>query len=67
MKLGGEGVRPSFYYEFLDVLDEALLPALSMMDYNPCMAQELWQALKFYPYQHRYNTHPSLSHKYVDL
>ncbi|KAK3866040.1 hypothetical protein Pcinc_028398 [Petrolisthes cinctipes] len=54
MKIGSEGVKPPFYYEFLDVLDDALLPALSMMEYNPCMAQELWQALKFYPYQHRY-------------
>ncbi|XP_071535376.1 THO complex subunit 2 isoform X1 [Panulirus ornatus] len=54
VKVGTDGVRSSFYYEFLDVLDEALLPSLSMLDSNPCLAEEIWETLKMYPYQHRY-------------
>jgi len=43
-----------FYYEFLNVLDEALLPGLSMLVCNPCMAEEIWETIKLYPYAHRF-------------
>ncbi|KAG7167870.1 THO complex subunit 2-like [Homarus americanus] len=54
VKVATDGVRNTFYYDFLDVLDEALLPSLSMLDSNPCLAEEIWETLKIYPYQHRY-------------
>ncbi|XP_050689638.1 THO complex subunit 2-like isoform X2 [Eriocheir sinensis] len=71
IRVGSNGMRGDFYYEFLDVLDEVLLPALSMLDANPCLAEEIWETLKIYPYQHRYklygrwknetcNQHPAL-------
>ena len=54
VKTDSEGMRSDFYYEFLGVLDEVLLPALSVLDANPCLAEEIWEVLKVYPYQHRY-------------
>ncbi|KAB7500107.1 THO complex subunit 2 [Armadillidium nasatum] len=50
----GKGVKSSFYYDFLSVLDECLLPAVSMFESNPCIAEEVWETIKIYPYQHRY-------------
>ena len=46
--------RDEFYYGFLSVLDDALLPSLSVLHYNPCMAEEVWETIKLYPYTHRY-------------
>lgn len=42
------------YYDVLTILDVALLPSLSFMDCNCCVAEELWNILKHYPYQNRY-------------
>jgi THO complex subunit 2 len=42
------------YCEILSVLDACVLPALSYMDCNCCIAEEIWSILKFYPYQYRY-------------
>jgi len=47
-------VDKEFYYEFFNVLDEALLPGLSMLVCNPCMAEEIWDTIKLYPYAHRF-------------
>ncbi|XP_076041102.1 THO complex subunit 2-like protein isoform X4 [Oratosquilla oratoria] len=66
-----DGEKNSFYYEFLGILDESFLPALSLMEANPCVAEEVWDTIKTFPYQHRYklysrwknecyNTHPLL-------
>ncbi|KAG5339192.1 THOC2 protein, partial [Acromyrmex charruanus] len=44
----------SLYYDVLTILDVALLPSLSFMDCNCCVAEELWNILKYYPYQNRY-------------
>ena len=49
-----DNIRSSFYYSFLTVLDDSLLPALSLLHANPCVAEELWESIKLYPYQHRY-------------
>lgn len=35
-------------------MDAAILPALSYMDCNCCIAEEIWDVLKLYPYQIRY-------------
>ncbi|XP_072941770.1 THO complex subunit 2 isoform X2 [Epargyreus clarus] len=42
------------YHEALTVLDTAILPALTLMEGNCCMAEEVYTLLKLYPYQCRY-------------
>ncbi|XP_011499496.1 PREDICTED: THO complex subunit 2 [Ceratosolen solmsi marchali] len=42
------------YCDVLTILDVALLPSLSFMDCNCCVAEEIWNILKYYPYQNRY-------------
>ncbi|XP_057340022.1 THO complex subunit 2 isoform X1 [Microplitis mediator] len=44
----------NIYYDILTILDVALLPSLSFMDCNCCVAEEMWNILKHYPYQNRY-------------
>ncbi|XP_015599457.1 THO complex subunit 2 isoform X2 [Cephus cinctus] len=44
----------NLYYDVLTILDVALLPSLSFMDCNCCVAEEVWNILKHYPYQNRY-------------
>ncbi|KAE8584287.1 hypothetical protein XENTR_v10020899 [Xenopus tropicalis] len=55
----------------LSVTDQVLLPALTLMDCNACMSEELWGMFKCFPYQYRYrlygqwknetyNSHPLL-------
>ncbi|XP_077302738.1 THO complex subunit 2-like protein isoform X2 [Arctopsyche grandis] len=41
-------------HDILSILDSAILPALSYMDCNCCMAEEVYSLLKLYPYQYRY-------------
>lgn len=43
----------SLYYNILTLLDVCVLPSLSYMDCNCCIAEEIWSVIKFYPYQHR--------------
>ncbi|XP_049865529.1 THO complex subunit 2 isoform X2 [Pectinophora gossypiella] len=42
------------HYDALTVLDAAILPALTLMEGNCCMAEEVYTLLKLYPYQCRY-------------
>lgn len=42
------------YHECLAVIDAAILPALSYMDCNCCVAEEIWSVIKLFPYEHRY-------------
>ncbi|CAH2091992.1 unnamed protein product [Euphydryas editha] len=42
------------HHEALTVLDTAILPALTLMEGNCCMAEEVYTLLKLYPYQCRY-------------
>ena len=49
-----DNVRSGFYYSFLTIMDDSILPALSLMHANPCVAEEVWECIKQYPYQHRY-------------
>ncbi|XP_001606603.2 THO complex subunit 2 isoform X1 [Nasonia vitripennis] len=44
----------ALYCDVLTILDVALLPSLSFMDCNCCVAEEIWNILKCYPYQNRY-------------
>lgn len=43
------------YYDSLTLLDASILPALSYMDCNCCVAEEIWSVVKFFPYQCRYS------------
>ncbi|VDI35716.1 THO complex subunit 2 [Mytilus galloprovincialis] len=42
------------YYGFLNMLDEVLLPSMSVLANNCCLSEELWSFLKLYPYELRY-------------
>ncbi|XP_051169390.1 THO complex subunit 2 isoform X1 [Leptopilina boulardi] len=44
----------NLYFDIITILDVALLPSLSFMDCNCCVAEEIWNILKHYPYQNRY-------------
>jgi THO complex subunit 2 len=43
----------SFYNQIYTILNEVLLPSLSMISMNPCLAIELWNLLKLFPYEMR--------------
>ncbi len=43
----------SFYNQIYSILNEILLPSLSMISMNPCLAIELWNLLKTFPYEMR--------------
>ncbi|EAT47141.1 AAEL001716-PA [Aedes aegypti] len=43
------------YYDIITILDASILPALSYMDCNCCVAEEIWSIVKLYPYQYRYS------------
>ncbi|XP_055634886.1 THO complex subunit 2 isoform X2 [Toxorhynchites rutilus septentrionalis] len=43
------------YYDVISLLDSAILPSLSYMDCNCCVAEEIWSIIKLYPYQYRYS------------
>lgn len=42
------------YHDIMSLLDSCVLPALSYMDCNCCVAEEVWSVIKLYPYQYRY-------------
>jgi hypothetical protein len=47
----------SMYYDIITLLDEVILPSLSYMDCNCCIAEEVWNIVKLYPYQCRLVLH----------
>lgn len=56
LDLDGKKTLPTdapMYYEVTTLLDESVLPALSFMDGNCCIAEDIWNVLKLYPYTHR--------------
>lgn len=67
----------SLYFDVLTIFDVAILPSLSLMDSNCCIAEEIWNVLKKIPYEHRYRlyglwkndtfqNHPLLIRRKVD-
>lgn len=63
--------------DVITILDVALLPSLSFMDCNCCVAEEMWNILKCFPYENRYclyarwkndtpTQHPALLRKRAD-
>lgn len=43
------------YYDCISLIDASILPALSYMDCNCCIAEEIWSIIKIFPYHHRYS------------
>ena len=41
------------YYGLLSVVDDSLLPSLSLLVGNCCVAEELWGLVKHFPYEIR--------------
>ena len=41
------------YFGFLTVMDEVILPSLSLLPANCCMSEEVWGFLKLLRYEHR--------------
>lgn len=46
-------LQSSLCYDILSLLDASILPALSYMDCNCCVAEEIWSVVKFFPYHYR--------------
>ncbi|XP_025831929.1 THO complex subunit 2 [Agrilus planipennis] len=44
----------TLYHDIITLLDSTVLPALSYLDCNCCVAEEIWNILKLYPYTIRY-------------
>ena len=50
-----KSVNPDEQQEsILLLIDEVLLPSLSLLDANGCLAIELWSLIKLFPYDIRY-------------
>lgn len=43
----------TLYHDCITLLDASVLPALSYMDCNCCVAEEIWSVIKFFPYHYR--------------
>lgn len=54
---GGEVKEPpsedSLYFDIITLLDMVILPALSYLECNCSIAEEIWTLLRHFPYHHR--------------
>lgn len=46
-------VLSALCHDILTLLDASILPALSYLDCNCCVAEEIWSVVKFFPYHYR--------------
>lgn len=44
----------AFFNQIYTLLNEIFLPSLSMLNMNPCLAIEVWNLLKLFPYEMRF-------------
>lgn len=44
------------YHDIMTLLDSSILPALSYMECNCCVAEEIWSVIKFFPYHFRFDS-----------
>ena len=51
--VSADPAKHELYYDALTLMDEVLLPALSLSECNCCLAEEIWTVLRVYPYHHR--------------
>lgn len=49
-----EDSKLALYHEIISLLDSCVLPALSYMESNCCMSEEIWSVVKLFPYNVRY-------------
>ncbi|KAM3175897.1 hypothetical protein ACTXT7_007579 [Hymenolepis weldensis] len=50
------------YQAVFNMLDEAILPSLSRVSSNCCLAEEVWKLVKHLPYEHRYRLYGQWKH-----
>ncbi|KAM7540386.1 hypothetical protein Aperf_G00000037924 [Anoplocephala perfoliata] len=50
------------YQAIFNMLDEAILPSLSMVSSNCCLAEEIWKLMRHLPYEHRYRLYGQWKH-----
>ncbi|VDN97902.1 unnamed protein product, partial [Rodentolepis nana] len=50
------------YQSVFNMLDEAILPSLTMVSSNCCLAEEVWKLVKHFPYEHRYRLYGQWKH-----
>lgn len=50
---GSMPTEDSLYFDILTVMDLTILPTLSALPSNCCVADEIWDVLKLYPYNFR--------------
>ncbi|XP_064637610.1 THO complex subunit 2-like isoform X2 [Lineus longissimus] len=48
------GELQDVYHGLLTLIDECILPSLTMLDGNCCMSEEIWTLIKLLPYTYRY-------------
>lgn len=46
-------IEEGLCYDILTLLDSSILPSLSYMDCNCCVAEEIWSVIKCFPYHYR--------------
>ena len=51
--MSADPAKHELYYDALTLMDEVLLPSLSLSESNCCLAEEIWTVLRVYPYHHR--------------
>ncbi|XP_063970178.1 THO complex subunit 2-like [Lytechinus pictus] len=44
----------SVFHEMLSVIEQVILPSISMMPCNACLSEEVWSLMKMLPYHRRY-------------
>lgn len=52
---GMEDNKLALYHDIVSLLDSCVLPSLSYMECNCCIAEEIWSVVKLYPYNVRYS------------
>lgn len=50
-----ENTKLALYHDIISLLDTCVLPALSYMECNCCVAEEIWSVVKLFPYNIRYS------------
>uniref|UniRef100_A0A5K3FWX9 THO complex subunit 2 n=1 Tax=Mesocestoides corti TaxID=53468 RepID=A0A5K3FWX9_MESCO len=50
------------YQAIFNMLDESILPSLSMIPANCCLAEEIWKLVRHLPYDHRYRLYGQWKH-----
>ncbi|XP_070553830.1 THO complex subunit 2-like isoform X2 [Ptychodera flava] len=52
--VGKDQEKDEVFFCLLTLVDDVLLPSLSLLDCNACMSEEIWSLIKAFPYEFRY-------------